>query len=171
MVDRQQQICRERVGAGHARIEARVRPAISTHENGLCKAGIAESLIDLPREPQIEIKFVDATCAFGAGRLRGVADVEHDTKIRDTRSSPRVFSQGSRAVGADNAKRQHGQDSRERYHCGAPGASHSAKVIMHSVTFPALKQLHLWMWLAPSLILLRSSATTQSRRAGFWRFI
>ena len=60
----------------------RIARPVGHHEDRLGKAGFEESLIDLLGEPQIEIKFVGSARAFGAGRFRGVADVEHDAKVR-----------------------------------------------------------------------------------------
>ncbi len=87
VMDREQEIGAELVGARHAHIHAPDARAVRDHQHGLGKAGVEQGLINHFGEPPVEIEFVGAARAFGAGRFGGVADIEHDAEVRPGASS------------------------------------------------------------------------------------
>src|SRR5262249_55220645 len=65
VVDGQQKVRRQVVGASHTSVQASICPPVGHHKDRFGKPRFEESLVNLLGEAQIEIKFINTTCAFG----------------------------------------------------------------------------------------------------------
>ena len=85
------------------------RPRGGDQGDGLVETGIDERPLDVIGELQIERVFGDPACADGAGRLKGVADIDNDAERR-MRQPAAGLAAGSGAVFAARRERAGAKD-------------------------------------------------------------